>query len=133
MARTNLAVITAALRLSGIIHQIQTPSNEDAQDGLSRLNDMMLGWKRVNGIDLGYVLQTSLAANIPVDDEYFEPIQLNLARKIAEHWGVQLAPETMDGASREFQSLVRQFSMPEPADMSHTPLRRSGWYNIESG
>lgn len=123
MARTNLQLITDSLRLAGVIHEIQTPSNEDAQDALRRLNDMMLSWDRHNGIKLGFYPQTSLSSNIPVDDEYFEVVTLQLAKRIVQHWGGSLSPDVEVQAARSWRSLTAEFSDPGEADLSHVPGR----------
>lgn len=132
MARTNLQVITDSLRLSGVIHEIQTPSNEDAQDALRRLNDMMLGWERHKGIKLGFYPQTSLASNIPIDDEYFEVVTLQLAGRIADHWGGSLEPRVEVRAEKSWRSLVAEFLDPGEADLSHVPGKRGSGYDITS-
>lgn len=123
MARTNLQVITDALRLAEVIHEIQTPSNEDAQDALRRQNDMMASWRRFNGIELGYYPQTSLSANIPVDDEYLEVITLMLAKRLSNHWGGTLSTEIMQEANKQWRSLLAEFIDPGEADLSHAPGR----------
>lgn len=132
MSRTNLQVMQDALRLVGVIHQIQTPSNEDAQDALRRLNDMMLNWKRVHGIDLGFWPQTSTTADIPIDDEYFEVVTLQLAKNLALHWGVSLTPEASARAAELWTGLMSQFSAPSGARLSHVPGTRRNSYNIDS-
>lgn len=132
MSRTNLQVITDSLRLAHVIHEIETPSNEDAQDALRRLNDMMLSWKRQKGIELGWVPQTSLSASIPVDDEYFETVTLQLAKRIATHWGFSLDPDTKMEAEKSFSSMLAEFIAPESADMSHFPSSAGSRYSIDS-
>lgn len=132
MSRTNLQVITDALRLSGVIHEIQTPSNEDAQDALRRLNDMMLKWENGNGIKLGFYPQTSLSANIPVDDNHFETITLMLAKRIAQHWGGSLSPDVMVQADKNWRSLLSEFIGSGEADLAHVPGRGRGSYDITS-
>ena len=131
MARSNLQIITDALRLAGVIHEIQTPSNEDAQDALRRLNDLLLGWKRRNGIDLGFYPQTSLAANIPIDDEYFETVTLQLAQRVGEHWGTGLTDAVVSRSNSLWRSLLAEFNTPEPASLRHVPGRRYS-YDIDS-
>lgn len=132
MARSNLQVITDSLRLAGVIHEIETPSNEDAQDALRRLNDLLLGWKRRNGIDLGFYPQTSLSANIPIDDEYFETVTLQLAMRIGEHWGTGIDQMVIARASDLWRSLLAEFSGPEPANLRHAPGRHRSGYDIDS-
>ena len=132
MARTNLQIITDSLRLSGVIHEIETPSNEDAQDALRRLNDMMLTFEKNNGIKIGFYPQTSLSANIPIDDEYFETITLLLARRLAQHWGGTLSSDVMMQVNNNWRSLVAEFLDPGEADLSHVPGKRIGGYDINS-
>lgn len=131
MSRTNLQVITDSLRLCHVITEIETPSNEDAQDALRRLNDMMFSWRRQKGIDLGWVAQTSLAANIPVDDEYFEVVTLQLSKKLAAHWGFELPASTIQYANEQFASLLAEFIAPDAADMSHF-IANGSRYSIEN-
>lgn len=131
MARTNLQVLTDALRLAGVIHQIETPSNEDAQDALRRLNDMMLGLERHNGITLGFYPQSSLAADIPIDDEYFSDITALLAEQIALHWGTSLETSVLRQVDKSRRSLLAEFSVPKPAKLNHVPGRRYS-YDIDS-
>ena len=132
MSRSNLQIITDALRLAEVIHEIQTPSNEDAQDALMRLNDMMLGWKRHKGIKLGYYPQTSLSADIPIDDEYFETVTLMLAKRLSQHWGGALSADVMTQANDGWRSLLAEFLDPGEADMSHVPSRSGYGYDINS-
>lgn len=132
MARTNLQVITDSLRLAGVIHQIETPSNEDAQDALRRLNDMMLALDRHNGIKLGYYPQSSLSANIPIDDEYLEGITALLAEQIGLHWGASLSPEVARQVSMSRRALQAEFNVPKPAKLDHVPGSRRSTYNIDS-
>lgn len=132
MARTNLQLITDSLRLASVIHEIQTPSNEDAQDGLRRLNDMMLSWKREKGIELGFYPQTALSANIPIDDEYFEVVTLQLAKRLAQHWGGSLSPDVEMQARDNWRSLIAEFLDPGEADLSHAPGKRRSGYEITS-
>ena len=131
MSRTNLTVITEALRLAGVIHEIETPANEDAQDALRRLNDMMLGWDKQKGIKLGFYPQTVLAENIPIGDEYFEVVTLMLAKRIAQHWGASLSPDVATQANESFRSLMAEFLDPGAANLNHVPGNRYG-YNIET-
>ena len=121
MARTNLQLITDSLRLAGVIHEIETPSNEDAQDALRRLNDMMLAFKKNNGIKLGFYPQTSLAANIPVDDEYLETITLLLAKRLSQHWGASLSNDVMTEVNKSWRSLIAEFLAPPETDLRHVP------------
>jgi hypothetical protein len=93
---------------------------------------MMLGWKRQKGIELGFYPQTSLAANIPIDDEYFEVVTLQLSKRIGQHWGVGLSSDVLTEASAQWDGLLAQFIAPEPADMSHLPGTRRGSYSIDS-
>jgi hypothetical protein len=130
--RTNLQLLTDSLRLAGIVGEIETPSNEDAQDALRRLNDMVLGWKRHKGVDLGFYPQTSLAAEIPIDDEYFEAVTLNLAKRIAQHWGVNLGMDVSVQAESSWRSILAEFIAPEPADASHFPGAGGRRWNIET-
>jgi hypothetical protein len=132
LSRTNLTVITEALRLAGVIHEIETPTNEDAQDALRRLNDMMLGFERHKGVKLGYYPQTSLSADIPVDDEYFEVITLQLAKRIGQHWGTSLSPDVMAQASESWRSLMAEFIGSGEADLNHAPGHRGSSYDISS-
>lgn len=132
MARTNLQLITDSLRLVGVVGEIDTPSNEDAQDALRRMNDMMSRFDRVNGIRLGYYPQTSLSANIPVDDEYFEPITLLLSKPLAAHWGFSLPQATLMEINQAWSGLLAEFTAPEPADMDHLPAHGRSSYNINS-
>lgn len=132
MSRTNLAVITDAMRLAGIANQVETPSAEDSDTALDRMNDMILGWERHNGIRLGYYPQTSLSANIPIDDEYFEAVTALLAKKLCWVFSFGVSPELQEQASQSWSSLLAEFALPEPADMRHAPSSRRSTYNVNS-
>ena len=132
MSRSNLQVITDALRLVGIIRAIQTPNNEDSQDALLRLNDMMSAWEREKGIQLGYYPQTSLSANIPVDDEYFQVITENLARRLSLHWGVGLDPLVANSAEDGYHALLSEFAAPTAAKLDFVPGSRRSNYDIDT-
>lgn len=134
MSRTNLQVITDSLRLVGILGEIDTPSNEDAQEALRRLNDMVLGWERHNGVRLGFYPQTNLASNIPIDDEYFEDVTALLAKKLAPYWGFTLSADAQELARMAWQNLTSEFIVPEDsASMDHVPIGRSLVYNVNDG
>lgn len=132
MSRTNLQVITDAMRLAGITNQIETPSAEDSAEALNRMNDMILGWDRHNGIRLGYYPQTSLSANIPIDDEYFEALTALLAKKLCWVFSFGVSPELFDEANKAWSALLAEFASPEPADLRHAPGARRTTYDINS-
>ena len=131
MARSNLQIIDDALKLANIIDETEPSSPEESQDGLRRLNDMLLAWERHSRIKLGFYPQTVLADDIPVDDEYFEVITYSLADRLADHYGRDLPPRTQARVSVTFRDLLAEFTSPCEADMDHIPLGSGrGGYNI---
>jgi hypothetical protein len=61
---TNLEIITAALRLLGVIAETETPSAEQGATGLAVLNDMLEDWSG-REIEVGQWPQTELDAEFP--------------------------------------------------------------------
>jgi len=78
---TALELIQKAARLIGMTAQGQTLSAEEAQDGLSALNEMLHAWA-LEGIILGHT-DLALGDTVNLPSEYTMGVRYNLALEMA--------------------------------------------------
>src|SRR3972149_3026504 len=64
---TNIAVITDALRLLGVVSETETPGADQGAHALGRLNRMLAQWTE-DDIELGYFAQSLTTADCPIPD-----------------------------------------------------------------
>lgn len=117
---TNLEIITDALRLLNVINNIQAPTSEQSSQGLTALNDMLADWQE-DGIELGYYPQTSLAATIPVQDQYLRGIKYNLAEELSTSYGTELLPKAQQIAAKSYARLAKETLEVVESSMDHLP------------
>lgn len=117
---SNLEVITDALRIINVINNIQAPKAEQSSQGLTALNDMLADWQE-DGIELGYYPQTSLAAAIPVQDQYLRGIKYNLAEELSIHYGTELLPTAKKIAANSYARLAKDTLEVVESSMDHLP------------
>jgi hypothetical protein len=130
---TNLDLIRAALRLGKVLSEGDEPTNEQAQDGLSTLNDLFADWA-ANDIDIGHYRQSSLSAESPIYEDAVRAAKHNLAIVLCAEYEIEPPPGVLAIAISTHDRLQRDAAIAalREADMSHLPgvVERS---NIESG
>ena len=121
---TNVSLITDALRLLGVISEVETPSAEQGSHALTRLNRMIEAWREVD-IDVGWFEQSSTAASVPVPKWAERGIVSMLAQDLhAFYPSSQLAPWVMDDQRNGFGTIRRKAMLENlrASDMRHMPM-----------
>ena len=101
-------IITQALRSLGVIHTGETPSAQEAIDGLDALNQMLVSWV-FEGIDLLHIVEADLNADFPYPADHEGPIRWNLAVRLAAEFGIPLSAEVGGLAGQGFAQLQRYY------------------------
>jgi hypothetical protein len=120
---TNLSIIKAAMQMLGILNELETPSAEQGELGLTVLNDMLEDWDG-RGIDIGQWPQTDYAAEFPGPTSVEGVCKANLAIWLTAYYpGSTVPPAVIALASSGYNRLLRDaiIEQCEPADMSHMP------------
>ena len=125
---TNLEIITAALRLLGVIAETDVASAEQAQTGLAVLNDMLEDWSG-RTIDVGQWPQSDLTAEFPGPTTVEGVCKANLAIWLAPYYTAPLRPEVVALASAGYLRLIREamLAQMQPASMAHLPRGEAYW------
>lgn len=129
---TNGELISAALRLIGVLEEGETPSAEQGADGLSTMNDLFLEWNE-DGVDIGFYPQTSLSDDSPIADDALYAARYNLALSLSSEYGVEPRPAIVVTADKSYSRLLRELtaSRIKEADMKHVGYYEQ--YDIENG
>lgn len=100
-------LITMSLRSIGVLHSGETPSAEEANDGLATLNQMLNSWL-YEGIDLEF---TSLGLNdtVPYPEDHIGPFRWNLALRMSPDYGISVTPAVAAMAKEGYDQLRRQY------------------------
>lgn len=117
-----LDVVTDALRLINYLSAEETPSAADAAFGLTKLNDMLFGWK-LKGVDLQPVTM-ALTDMLPFDDAYLRGIKNNLAVELAAPFERPVPPGvavTATGDFEDFQAHTLEFDDDLQVDTALQP------------
>lgn len=121
---TALDVITSAMTEIGALQSGENPTNEEAQDCLTYLNDMIAQWE-LEGIAIGLddlVLNTT----IQLPRNHIGPIKYNLAMNIAPMFSLQPNQVTAKQADDGYTAL--QGAYGEPVEMDIDAAIRRRWY-----
>ena len=111
------SIVEEALRDIAIIAQRETPSVEDAELGLARLNTMIQDWVR-RGVDIDSV---TLLAATRVDDGIADALRLNVAIRLAPAFGVvNINPALAQLAADTFAALNMRSSSPAADETTDT-------------
>jgi len=125
---TNLDIITSALRLLGVIAVSEQASAEDAQLGLTVLNDFLEEWS-ARDIDVGHWPQTDVDADFPGEAAVALTVKAFLATMLAPYFERQPSPLVILQASTGYERLLREAvtGQMKEASMSHLPGAQSTW------
>lgn len=126
---TNISLITASLRLLGVIAETESPSPEQGTTALGFLNRMIEAWTE-NGTDLGWFEQTSTADDAPLPKWAEKGVIAKLAQELrAVYPSSTLDASIMDDNTNGYEVIARRTLLDqlEPSDMSHMP-QGSGSY-----
>jgi hypothetical protein len=101
-------LITQSLRTLGVLHSGETPSAEEANDGLTSLNQMLNAWI-YDGIDMEFSTLTSLNDVIGYPDDQIGPIRYNLAVVMSPDYGVPITPAMVALAQQGYLQMKRAY------------------------
>lgn len=112
MATTGLDIVTGALKRLRVIASNETPSAEDAKDGLAALNDMMFALK-VDNVNTHWT-ELTLAGEFPLDPEHVQGVKAMLAVRVAEDFGKPVGPKLAEDAENGEQLLRADYGYVRP-------------------
>lgn len=135
---TNIQLITASLRLLGVIPEGIAASAEQGDTALGFLNRMIEGWTE-NGTDLGWYEQTSTTDDAPLPKWAEKGVIAKLAQELrAVYPSSTLDASILDDNRNGYEIIARRTLLDqlEAADMSHMPVGSgnygTGW-DINNG
>lgn len=99
--------ITDVLRQLAIISEIETPSAEQGQDAVTKLNDLMASLE-VDGVSFGYNPKATSAEDIVLPDGHKSAVKAMLGAALAEGYGIPVPPLMAAMANAGYQRLLRQ-------------------------
>lgn len=131
---TALEMVTRALRLSGVIDEIQDPSAEQGADGLTTLNEMLGQWDR-DGIKLGWQVVSALSDTLPLEFQDRRAVRFNLAVEIAGEYGIDPMPRVALVAKKTYDDLAKAHLSVVKCKLDQLPQADNAWYDgsIETG
>lgn len=118
---TNSDFITSALRLIGVLNEVETASPEQGTQGLEALNDLMAHLEQ-DGLNLNYYEQSDLTADTPLPRFSRPAIKYRLAISLAPEYGRAVTPEMVATADEYYSSLIRQSVSSNLREMDLTEL-----------
>jgi hypothetical protein len=83
---TNIQLISDALLDLGVINESETPSAEQGQHALRKLNEMLEAWEE-EGVCLGWCEQTDTSADAPLYPYAIRGVTASLAFELAPSYG----------------------------------------------
>lgn len=124
-----LELATDALRLCGVIGETQTPSAEQGQSAVTRLNDLMFQWEE-KGVDLGWNSKATTADTVVLPLGHVKGIKAQLAELLASDYGVlDSLPQTVirdaEDSRNMLQRQVLQLAFSRP-NLNSMPMGESG-------
>lgn len=105
---TNIAIITDALRLLGVVAETQTASAEQGDVGLRRLNQMLETWTE-EGVELGWFQQSSTVDTAPLPLWAEKGVTSKLAQDLQPLYPASsLAPWVMNDSMNGYGTILRK-------------------------
>lgn len=132
---TNAELITGALRLLGVLNEVQTASAEQGASGLLVLNQIMADWE-ADGVDIQYFEQSDLTANTPVPAHARAAVRYFLAFALAPEYGRSVSQEMLSAGNKFYSRLVRDAvnqAMRESSRSVSPGEARSQFFDITTG
>lgn len=127
---TALDIITAAMRRLGVLPSGQSPSSNEAADGLEALNDMGASFDARN-VYTGWSALT-LTDDVILDERHHEGLKHMLAERIAPDYGMDVPRHVAMRALDGWRLIQADFAAPEnlrvDIGMVGVPSQRRGRY-----
>lgn len=99
--------VTDVLRQLAIISEIATPSAEQGQDAVTKLNDLMASLAE-DGIDFGYNPKATTAETLTLPDGHKAALKAMLGVSLCEGYGLPVPPVMGAMADAGYKRLLRQ-------------------------
>lgn len=132
---TNSDLITGALRLLGVLNEVQTASAEQGAHGLEALNQVMAEWES-DGIDIQYYEQNDITQETPIPMNARAAVKYFLAFALAPEYGRAVTPEMRETGAKFYNTLVKNTVLDGMRESVTSMPRGEGWYSdydIERG
>lgn len=129
-------IVTDALRRATIIGQTATPSAEQGQDAVTKLNDVMASLAG-DGINLGYNPKATTGEAVVFPLEHVDTIKALLVLAVCGGYGTEPPPREVGIANAGYQRLLRQAiylnARETRTDNAPRGDAQHSTYNIERG
>ena len=134
---TNSNIVKEALSIIGVLDETASLSAEQADNGLSVMNDLLMEWD-ANDIDIGFFPQTDINAESPIYSEALQTVKFSLAIALSTYYGIDPRPAVVAIAVGGYKRLLRDaiVEKTKEADMTHLSPGAASWrrrYNILEG
>src|SRR6478736_380592 len=127
--------VTDVLRQLAIISEIETPSAEQGQDAVTKLNDLMADLAE-DGIDYGYNPKATTAEDIVLPDGQRSWIKAALGARLCEGYGLPVPPIMGALADSGYKRAIRESlyrSMRETTSDAPSGENNARTFNIVTG
>ncbi len=128
---TARSVIKSSLRLISAIAVGETPTAEEATDGLETLNDMLHSWA-LHGVELDHTTLT-LDDTVQLPDNHLKGVKYVLALTLGTEYGLPVKPEIAAIAAQEWTKIKAHHATVEDMALDHAlawnPSKRTWWNN----
>jgi hypothetical protein len=110
---TIIDLITDALLEIGVINETETPSAEQGQHALRKLNQILETWEETKSIKLGWSEQTDISATAPLPPYAERGVTLKLAMALAPSYGgaASVSPALIAEFTEEFANIGRKAAL----------------------
>lgn len=129
-----LDIVTGSLRATGIIGETQSPSAEQGQAAVTRLNDLMFLWAE-RGVDLGWNTKATTADTVILPLGWVHGIKAQLGELLSNDYGVD-PPVTVLRDADESRNMMNRQALQmafSPPNLQAMPLGRGSWFDITTG
>lgn len=136
---TNIELITKALIEITVIGETQTPSAEQGQDALTKLNQMMESWEVLDGIKLGWHEQTDISETAPLPPYAERGVTLSLALALASSYGgaASVTPTLIAEGQSHYNAILRKACLDNLVERRSDNMPRAeggvSTFNIQTG
>lgn len=104
-------IVSSALKMIGVVDAGETPSATDADDGLTKLNDMIQSWAAKSVYTGAPVL--ALTDQFPFEDMHILGVKAMLAEKLAPDYNKTASADLRREARAGWDAIFADFYVPE--------------------
>lgn len=128
MSKSNLQIITQALRELGLIAENESPTANQGTTGLEYLNQMMAEWTQTDH-DLDFAPQDTLSDTCPIPDYSEAAVISNLAVLLAPPMGMPIPPIVAAKADQCLRILMRTMMRLKIKEVDLSYLPSEAWWH----